>query len=218
VRRFGFLVVLAALAPGDAPAQRQGQPYAIHDLRLGTPLKQFRSLERWEDGDDNRRLACSNEGTPAGDLVRPSGDMQAAGAIRCAVVRPRPNEPGEWTLVRLNFFGQEADAGFVFYRRPEDPDHRLTQVELALDNQYFATVLSLFRRTYGQPTAFDLNSVSTLFGAQLSNATYMWNNPHSSIRMDMFSVSIDRMSVMFAHTELWDDLGAKLREVRLRER
>ena len=210
------LLLALVLVPAEAPAQgtrpqRPPAPYAVHDIRLGTTLAAFKEMERWADLRDPARLVCSDEKSEAGEKVRPGADMQAAGAVRCAVVALAKDEFVEQPL---EFFGQSATIGFVFYRRDKDPDFRLAQVNLAFDNKYFNTVLNTFRRAYGQPTNFDVNSVTTLFGASLSNATYEWSNAVSTIRMDTFAVTIERMSVMFAHNELWVDLGQNLRAVR----
>jgi hypothetical protein len=215
VRRALLLALLllpaTAAAQGTRTTQRPPAPYSVHDIRLGTTLASFRELERWRDLPSGARLACSDEKSEAGETVRPSADMQAAGAIRCAAVAFLKDRFVEQPL---EFFGQSGNAGFVFYKREKEPDYRLAQVNLAFDNKYFNTVLNTFRRAYGQPTNFDVNSVTTLFGASLSNATYEWSNSVSTIRMDTFAVTIERMSVMFAHNELWVDLGQNLRAVR----
>jgi hypothetical protein len=146
--------------------------------------------------------------------VRPTANVDAAGAIRCAVVKVDSAAEQRYAPALIEFFGERADAGFIFYQRQDDPDLRLTQIILFLDNKVFQTVLNLFRRAYGPPTDFDITALTTLFGARLANSSYTWDNKVSSIRMDTFSVTIERMSVMFAHNELFGELGPEIRRMR----
>ena len=212
------VLALLLLAPFGAAAQGQrttSRPYALHEIRLGMPLSEFRELERWHDLQaEQKELVCSGDEHPAATIVRPTPDVNAAGAIRCAVVKVESAAEQRYSPAIVEFFGERADVGFIFYQRPEDTDLRLTQINLFFDNKVFQTILNLFRRAYGPPSDFDISALTTLFGATLANSSYSWDNRVSSIRMDTFSVTIERMSVMFAHNELFGELGPKIRRMR----
>jgi hypothetical protein len=213
-----FQIITVALAAmlftPAAVAQRATQPYAAGDFRLGAFLRDLRQIEGLApSAGGDQRFVCSND--PAGpgvDKMKPSPDLVGAGAIKCGVLLFRPGED-EPVIGSLEFFGGRSECEFLFYRRADEADYRLAQITLAMDNQRFSDVISLFRRAYGQATGFDVNSITTMFGAQLPNATYVWDNRISTIRLDMYSVTIERMSITFVHNELWDEFGAKLRRI-----
>ena len=212
------LALLLTAPPASAQGQRstqQQRPYALHEIRLGTSLADFRALERWQDvRAEGKELVCSDDDHPAALVVRATPDVNATGAMRCALVRLESAAEQRYVPASIEFFGERGDAGFIFYQRGEDADFRLTQINLSFDNKVFQTILGLFRRAYGVPTDFDINAITTLFGATLANSSYTWDNRVSSIRMDTFGVNIERMSVMFAHNELFAELGAKIRRMR----
>ena len=207
-----LLASLGAVAQGQRAVSR---PYALHEIRLGMPLSEFRELERWHEAQAQQKaLVCSGDEHPGAATVRPTPDVIAAGAIRCAVVKLESAGEQQFAPAVSEFFGERGDAGFIFYQRSDDADFRLTQINLFFDNKVFQTILNLFRRAYGPPTDFDITALTTLFGATLANSSYSWDNRVSSIRMDTFSVTIERMSVMFAHNELFGELGPKIRRMR----
>ena len=209
-----LLIAPSAWAQGQRSTQQQ-RPYALHEIRLGISLDEFRSLERWQEArSEGTELICSDDVHPAALVVRAAPDVNVTGAIRCALVKLESAAEQRYVPASIEFFGERGDAGFIFYQRGEDADPRLTQINLSFDNKVFQTILSLFRRAYGTPTDFDINAITTLFGATLANSSYTWDNRVSSIRMDTFSVSIERMSVMYAHNELFSELGAKIRRMR----
>jgi hypothetical protein len=218
VKALAVALAVLLLAPLGAAAQGQrtaSRPYALHEIRLGMTLSEFRELERWHDAQaEQKELVCSGDEHPAVVVIRPTPDVNAAGAIRCAVVKVESAAEQRYSPALVEFFGERGDVGFIFYQRSEDTELRLTQINLFFDNKVFQTILNLFRRAYGPPSDFDISALTTLFGATLANSSYSWDNRVSSIRMDTFSVTIERMSVMFAHNELFGELGPKIRRMR----
>jgi hypothetical protein len=219
-RRFLVAIAMMALlsfpAPGSAQ-QRAARPYAVHEFRLGITLTDFRAIPRLTETTDKslvQRVVCSNDGKDVVGVerVQPSADLKEAGAIKCGLLVSKPGD--EPVIGSLELFGERVECEFLFYRAKNDSDYRLAQITLGFNNRRFTNVINLFRRTYGQPSGFDVDGM-TVLGNDLPNATYLWDNRLSTIRLDMFSVALDRMSVIFVHNELWEELGAKLRRIQL---
>jgi hypothetical protein len=211
----GAALVGAALCPGVGHAQQRApRPYAVHEFRLGITLAEFRKIPRLTEPpnkDVEQTLVCSTDGkVPGVDKVQPSPDLKEAGAMKCGLFAAKPGD--EPVIGSLELFGERVECEFLFYRAKNDTEYRLAQITLGFSNRGFQNIINIFRRTYGQPSGFDVDGMRVL-GSDLPNATYRWDNIVSSIRLDMFSVSLDRMSVIFIHNGLWDELGAKLRRI-----
>jgi hypothetical protein len=212
-----FLLALAALLPVAATAQQGGnvRPYAVDEFRLGTPLSEFREVERLAETPvegARQALVCSGEDSAGADRVQPNPHLREAGAIKCTPLLWRPGDETP-VIGTLELFGEHVECEFLFYRGRNDTEPRLTQITLGFNNQRFQNILAIFRRAYGQPTGFEVDGVTTIFGSDLPNATYVWENRVSTIRLDTYSVTLDRMSVIFVQNELWDELGRRLRRI-----
>lgn len=212
--RLGTVLLAIALVLVAMPchAQRTARPYAVHEYRLGATLSDVRAIRHpVARSDGEQKLVCSNDDSAGADKLRPSPDLVEAGAIKCGFLTFFAGD--EPVIATLDLFAERVECELLFYRRMADKDYRLAQITLGFANRRFQNVVAIFRRAYGQPISFDVDGISTVFGADLPNLTYYWDNVASSIRLDQFSVSLERMSVIFVHNELWDELGAKLRRI-----
>jgi len=199
----------AARAALQRQEERERGPYRIDALPLGTTVSAFRRLDFLpETARRGRTAICSDE--PAGAVlpaIRPNS-ADRPGAVRCGVFGPR-GEGDQPPPVVLEFFGEPFLPAFVFYRAKDDAEPRLAVLSLSTRNERFPVVLDLLRRSYGLPINYEMSRWSSVNGLPVTNATYHWSNGVSSIRLDMLSFELDRLSINFLYDALWDALVAR---------
>lgn len=54
-------------------------------------------------------------------------------------------------------------------------------------------------------------------GTSLSNMTYTWENPISTIQLEMYSISIDRARATYIYRPWWEELNEAARRIRFRQ-
>jgi hypothetical protein len=211
-------IVLAALllAIGPQSAAARVLPFAAHEIRLGTPLAQFRELDRFADLDPGERLVCSND-PPSSYVyqVRPPEELVEAGAIGCALV-PVTDDPAP-DAATMEMFGERVKASFTFYQAKGEREPRLTQMLVVMSNRRFENIAGLFRRTYGDAARIDVTGGMLVSGASMSNMVYTWENPLSTIQLDMYSITIDRARATFIYRTWWEELLETVRRIRFGE-
>jgi hypothetical protein len=205
-----MLVPLACSAGRAQPAR----PYAVHEIRLGTTLAEFRELARFAELAPEQRLICSDRATPEErKMLSPSVEFIAAGAIVCGI-SPREADLATTNAGRLEFFGELAEPSFLFFRPAREREPRLVQITFGFDNRSFERVVTLFRRSYGHNTSVEMMTTTLVEGYTVSNVTYTWDNQASTIYLDRYSGRSDRARATFSHTPWWDDLVQAVREAR----
>jgi hypothetical protein len=205
-----FAALLVAILVG--PAEARVKPYGAQEIRLGIPLAEFRELDRFADLDPGERLVCSNDPpSPAVYLVRPPEELVQAGAIGCGVV-PVADDPGP-DVGTMVMFGERVRASFTFYQPKGEDEPRLAQMLMVMSNRRFEHVASIFRRTYGDPR-IDVTGGILQSGASLSNMIYTWENPVSTIQLEMYAISIDRARATYFYRPWWDELNEAARRFR----
>jgi hypothetical protein len=206
--------LLFAIAAGAAEARVV--PYGAQDIRLGIPLTEFRELDRFADLDPGERLVCSNDPpSPSVYLVRPPEELVEAGAIGCALV-PVTDDPGP-DVGTMVMFGERVRASFTFHQAKGQNEPRLTQMLMVMNNRRFENVAAIFRRTYSDNVRIDVTGGMLVSGASVSNMIYTWENPLSTIQLEMYSLSIDRARATFIYRQWWQELAQAARRFRFGE-
>jgi hypothetical protein len=207
-------LVFLMLSSAPLPAQTRSRAFAVHEIRLGMPLREFRALDRFAElREEGKQLFCSDEPpSPKVAHVRPAPELVEAGAIACRVL-PQ-SEEFDPEAATVEFFGEIVSASFTFYKATGQSEPRLTQMLLDVSNERFERLLGVFRRSYGQPARTEVDGGLMISGAQVSNATYQWYNATSSIRLDMYSINVDRARAIFIYNEWWDELLREVRRIR----
>jgi hypothetical protein len=195
-----FLLLIQPLFGPQAGAQQRIRPYTLHEVRLGTPLSQLRKLNFLrQEQQDKLRLICSND-SDAVFIDQLATVITSQGpAVRCGLFERGGGDspaPG-----RIEVFGEETQLTFVLYRGERDSEVRLAQITGTLRGERFDEVISLLRKTYGAPSNYEMNNVSTQYGYTL-NASWFWNNGVSSIQADLLTLDATRMNFIFSYDEL----------------
>jgi hypothetical protein len=206
------ILLLPQFSP-EAGAQQAVRPYAVHEVRLGTPLSQLRKLNFLrQEQQDKLRLLCSSDADAVYiDQLAPVTTTQGT-AVRCGLFeRGEGNSPAPG---KIEVFGEDTQLTFVLYRSEQDREVRLAQITGTLRGERFDEVVSLLRKTYGAPSNYEMSNVSTQYGYTL-NATWFWNNRVSSIQVDLLTLDATRMNFIFTYDDLMraaEEFTAKQKE------
>jgi hypothetical protein len=213
VRLLSVLLVGALVLPALRAVEARVRPFAAHEFRLGMPLSDFRRLERFAELGPSERLVCSDDAPPRfAALVSPAPELIEAGAIECALLPTSEDPPpGAGTM---EMFGERVRANFLFFRREGERVPRLTQIMIVMDNSRFERIVTLFRRTYGDSPRVDVLGGILMSGASVSNIIYTWENPLSTIQLEMYAISVDRARATFLYRDSWEELLAVVRRLR----
>lgn len=213
LRLLSILLAAALLLPAPRAAEARVRPFAAHEFRLGMPLSDFRRLQRFAELDPSERLVCSDDAPPRfAALVRPAQELIEAGAIECALFPTSEDPPPDAGTMEM--FGERVRANFLFFRREGEPVPRLTQIMIVMDNSRFERIATVFRRTYGDSPRIDVIGGILMSGASVSNVIYTWENPLSTIQLEMYAISIDRARATFLYRDNWEELLAAVRRLR----
>jgi hypothetical protein len=200
------LAVLLLLATVPAAAQQQPRAYSLRDIRLGTSISELRQLTFVDEEDrPGLRLICSNE-PDASRLERLRLTMtDRPGAVRCAVFeKADTDDPRPWTL---DYLGGQTQPTMILYRRELDRELRVAQIVGTMPNNRFQQIIALMQKAYGSPSGYEMSGMGTMLGSDMLNATYHWNNGISSIRADLLSVELDKMTLVFTHEDIMREVN-----------
>jgi hypothetical protein len=185
-------------------AQQTVRPYAMHDIRLGTPLTQLRQLRFLNDEEqDKLRLVCSTDPEGAHAIVLDTIRIGRPGAVRCALFERGADsslKPG-----KIQIFGEATQPTLILYKGENDRDFRLAQIGATLQGDRFTQVVTLMRQTYGAPTNYEMTNIETSEG-DVGNASWLWTNGVSSIRAELLGLDLDHMSVTFSYDALMNEI------------
>ncbi len=188
---------MAALPLTPLAAQQTARPYALRDMRVGTPLADLRQLN-FLDGEQRKkiRLLCSNDPEAEGlDVLHPFATGRP-GTIRCALFE-RGNERVP-KLAKFEVFAEKIEPILLCWRGKRDREIRLMQIVALFSNARFTQIIELMQRTYGPPSNYQLTTYETVFGP-MTNGSYFWSNGVSSIQADYLTLDVERMSVVLSY-------------------